>query len=80
MNRNIKSVINQKKELLDKNRNGYLILELENGESIFVFPGKVGEERWERLREGEKISFTVEEGRNGTNLLVDYEVENEVEI
>ena len=46
MNRNIKSTINNRKELLDRNRNNYLILELENGESILVFSGKVNEERW----------------------------------
>jgi hypothetical protein len=45
MNRNIKSTISQRKELLDKNSNNYLILELENGESIFVFSGKVSEEK-----------------------------------
>jgi len=45
MNRNIKSTIIQKKELLDKNRNNYLVLELDNGESIFVFAGKINEER-----------------------------------
>jgi hypothetical protein len=42
---NIKSTISQRKELLDKNRNNYLILELDNGESIFVFSGKVNEEK-----------------------------------
>jgi len=41
MNRNIKSTISQRKELLDRNSNNYLILELTNGESIFVFNGKV---------------------------------------
>jgi len=45
MNRTIKSTINQKKELLDKNGNNYLILELSNGETIFVFSGKVNQER-----------------------------------
>ena len=45
MNRNIKSTITNRKELLDKNRNNYLILELENGESIFVFSGKVNQEK-----------------------------------
>lgn len=45
MNRTIKSTINQKKEFLDKNSNSYLILELENGESVFVFSGKVNQER-----------------------------------
>jgi hypothetical protein len=43
---NIKSTISQRKEFFDKNRNQYLILELENGESIFVFDGKVNQERW----------------------------------
>jgi hypothetical protein len=43
----IKSTIINRKELLDRNRNRYLILELENGESIFVFSGKgkIKEER-----------------------------------
>jgi hypothetical protein len=45
LTRNIKSTINQRKELLDKNRNQYLILELDNGESVFVFSGKVNEEK-----------------------------------
>ena len=45
MTKNIKSTIFQRKELLDKNRNNYLILELDNGESILVFHGKVNEER-----------------------------------
>ena len=41
----IKATINQRKELLDRNRNQYLILELDSGESIFVFSGKVNQER-----------------------------------
>jgi hypothetical protein len=45
MTKNIKSTINNRKELFDKNSNQYLILELENGESIFVFDGKVNQER-----------------------------------
>ena len=72
MNKTIKSTINQKKELLDKNGNNYLILELSNGETIFVFSGKVNQERWSWLTEGTEANFTVEEGRNGANLLVDY--------
>ena len=73
--RNIKSTINQKKELVDKNGNNYLILELDSGESIFVFDGKVNSERWSWLEEGKEIKFTVEEGKNGANLLVDYVIE-----
>ena len=45
LTRTIKSTINLRKELLDKNRNQYLILELDNGEDIFVFSGKVSEEK-----------------------------------
>ena len=43
--RNIKSAISQRKEMLDKNGNQYLILELDSGESIFVFSGKVNQEK-----------------------------------
>ena len=75
MNKNIKSTINNRKELLDRNRQSYLILELESGESIFVFSGKVDEEKWPWLKEGKEINFTVEEGKNGANLLVDYVIE-----
>ena len=73
--RQIKSTINQKKELLDKNGNNYLILELDSGESVFVFSGKVNQERWSWLEEGKEINFTVEEDRNRANLLVDYVIE-----
>ena len=45
LTRNIKSTITLRKELLDKNRNNYLILELDNGESIFVFSGKINQEK-----------------------------------
>jgi len=75
MNRTIQATINQKKELLDRNSNNYLILELTNGESILVFPGKVNPEKWPSLQEGQTLNFTIEEGKNGTNLLVDYELE-----
>ena len=75
MNRIIKSTINHRKELLDKNRNNYLILELGNGENILVFSEKVSEERWDWLKAGTEINFTVEEGKNGANLLVDYIIE-----
>ena len=75
LTRNIKFIINNRKEFLDKNRNQYLILELDNGESILVFSGKVSEEKWPWLKEGQEINFTVEEGKNGANLLVDYVIE-----
>ena len=46
LTRNIKSIINNRRELPDKKGQVYLILELENGESILVFGGKVNQERW----------------------------------
>jgi hypothetical protein len=45
MTRTIKSTINNRRELTDKNGNQYLILELDNSESILVFSGKVNPER-----------------------------------
>jgi len=71
----IKGTINQKWEKKDKNNNDYLILKLSDEETLFVFPRKVSEERWNWLEEGKEYNFTVEEGRNGNNLLVDFEIE-----
>ena len=76
MTKTIKSTISQRKDFADRNRQNYLILELDNGESIFVFPSKVNEERWSWLMEGKEINFTVEEGKKGNSLLVDYEIES----
>ena len=45
LTRTIKSTINNRRELPDKNGNNFLILELENGESILVFAGKVNAEK-----------------------------------
>ena len=75
LTRNIKSTINNRKELLDRNSNQYLILELDNGESILVFSGKVNQEKWNWLKAGPEINFAVEEGKNGANLLIDYIIE-----
>ena len=75
LTRNIKSTISQRKDLLDRNRNNYLILELASGESIFVFSGKVNQEKWPWLKEGQEINFTVEEGKNKANVLVDYVID-----
>ncbi|KLL04786.1 MAG: hypothetical protein MRERV_4c049 [Mycoplasmataceae bacterium RV_VA103A] len=79
LTRNIKSTITNRKELLDKNRNNFLILELENGESILVFAGKVNSEKWPWLEVGKKINFTVEEGKQRAKLLVDFLIETELE-
>lgn len=71
----IKNTINQKLAKKDRNGNNYLILKLDNEETIFVFAGKVKEEKWDWLKEGQEYSFTVEEGNNGSNILADYEIE-----
>ena len=71
----IKETINEKWEKRDKNGDDYLVLKLDNEEVIFVFPRKVSEERWNWLEQGKEYNFTVEEGKNGNNLLVDFEVE-----
>ena len=75
LTRAIKSTISQRKEFLDKNKNQYLILELDSGKSILVFSDKVSPEKWSWLTEGKEINFTIEEGKNGANLLVDYVIE-----
>ncbi|WNE41100.1 MAG: hypothetical protein mread185_000557 [Mycoplasmataceae bacterium] len=71
----IKETISRKKERKDKNSRDYLILELDNKETLFVFPLKVNEERWNWLEEGKSYNFTVEESKKGGNLLVDFEIE-----
>ena len=71
----IKETIRQKWERKDKNDDDYLILKLNNEETIFVFPRKVSEEKWSWLEEGKEYNFTVEEGKNNNNLLVDFEIE-----
>ena len=77
MNNNqiIKETIRQKWEKKDKNNEDYLILKLNNEETIFVFSSKIDKERWNWLESGKEYNFTVEEGRNGIKLLVDFEIE-----
>jgi hypothetical protein len=77
---NIKGIIKQKLEKTDKNGNEYLILKVEdeerNEETIFIFSSKIDVERWAQLKEEDKeYNFTVEEGNNGSNLLIDFEIE-----
>lgn len=71
----IKETINQKLEKKDKNGDDYLILKLNNEETIFVFSRKVSEDRWNWLEEGKEYNFTVEEGKSSNYLLVDFEIE-----
>ncbi|MCE8168027.1 MAG: hypothetical protein I3275_05400 [Candidatus Moeniiplasma glomeromycotorum] len=73
----IKEIINQKLEKRDKNGDDYLVLKLDNEEVIFVFSRKVNVERWNWLEQGKEYNFAVEEGKNGNNLLVDFEIEVE---
>ena len=71
----IKAIINQKWEKKDKNNNYFLVLKLNNEEVIFIFPLKISKERWNWLEKGKEYNFTIEEGKNGNNLLVDFEIE-----
>ena len=71
----IKETINQKLERKDKNGDDFLVLKLNDEKTVFVFSGKVSEERWNWLEEGKAYNFTVMEGKNGNNLLVDFEIE-----
>jgi len=73
--KNIKEVIKEKLDKTDKNGKAYLILKLDSEEVIFVFSSKVKEDRWGWLKEGQEYNFMVEEGNNGSSLLVDFEIE-----
>ena len=73
--KNIKEVIREKLDKTDKNGRSYLILKLNNEETIFVFSSKIKEDRWSWLNEGQEYNFKVEEGNNGSNLLIDFEIE-----
>jgi hypothetical protein len=77
MNNNqiIKETIRQKLEKKDRNNDDYLILKLNNEETIFVFSGRVSKERWNWLESGKEYNFTVEKGKNDNKLLVDFEIE-----
>ena len=72
--RNITAILTEKLDKMDRNLNDYLILKLDNGENIFVFPSKVNKFRWNELNNGKRYIFTVEEGNNGTNILIDYQL------
>lgn len=57
----------------DKNFKDYLILELENGEKIFVFDNsKTPQDNWDFLIEEGKYTFTVKEGKLGINILTEF--------
>lgn len=70
--RTIQERIITKSSRLDKIGRDYLLLTLDNEEKIFVFPRKVNNSEWDRLEEGKSYEFTVEEGNNGSNLLISF--------
>ena len=70
-----KTIISQiiaKKTLKDKWGKDYLLLEIQNKEAIFVFAGKTDPKKWNKLEENKSYEFVVEEGNNGSNILVDF--------
>jgi hypothetical protein len=71
--RTINSTINEKLPKTDRNGKDYLLLKLDNNEVIFVFDNKeLPKDKWTNLSEGKQYEFTVKEGNNGSNLLVDF--------
>jgi hypothetical protein len=71
----ITAIINQKEEKIDKNRQTYLLLRLENGEVVLVFPNQVPKNKWEELKTGEKYELIIKENQLGYQLLVEFEGE-----
>lgn len=75
LTREIQDKILLKKTKQDKNGRHYLILELEQGEGMFVFNNQnTPQERWTELEEGDEYIFTIKEGNKfGTNILTYFE-------
>jgi hypothetical protein len=75
MTREIQDKILLKNTKQDKNGRDYLILELEQGETMFVFHNQdTPKDNWEQLIEGEEYIFTIKEGnRIGSNILTNFE-------
>ncbi|WNE40860.1 MAG: hypothetical protein mread185_000317 [Mycoplasmataceae bacterium] len=71
----IQDIIKIKKTRQGSNGKDYLILELTQGDSIFVFHNSdTPESQWAELAEGTEYLFTVKEGnRIGSNVLVHFE-------
>jgi hypothetical protein len=54
------------------------LLKLDKEEAVFVFDNKdLPKNKWTNLEEGKCYEFTVKEGNNGSNLLIDFVVEGE---
>lgn len=64
----IQDTIKIKKNKTGSNGKDYLILELEKGDSIFVFDNKdTPNSNWHQLSEGEEYILTIKEGKIGIN-------------
>jgi hypothetical protein len=75
LTRQIKDKILLKSNKEDKNGRDFLILELEQGETMFVFHNQdTPETSWTDLEEEQEYLFTIKEGnRIGSNILVGFE-------
>jgi len=70
--REIESLLLEKKELTDKHLSNYLVLKLEQESGIFVFNSNVRENRWGELIEGQRYTFTIAENEKGYQNLLDF--------
>ena len=71
--RTIQSIIKEKLERTDRNGNTYYILKIENGETIFAFAKNGDASQWVELVEGKEYQFTVEVGKQDSNVLVSFQ-------
>lgn len=71
-NKKIQGLLVTKTLRQDKFNRDYLVLKLDNDETIFVFSNQVSLKRWDFLIEGNSYQFTIQEGNQGGNLLVDF--------
>ena len=63
----------ERRDLIDKRQQNFLVLILESGETVFVFPNLVKEERWGNLLEDLTYNFTLGKNRIGNIVLLDFE-------
>lgn len=68
----IEETIIKKQLRQDKYGKDYLLLELANEETVFVFASKVKPNNWSELQEGKNYEFTIMESKIGSNSLVDF--------
>lgn len=72
LQKNIEETLLNKSIREDKFGNEYLLLTLNNDEKIFVFSNKIKKPEWDKLKEGSKYEFTIDEKDNRYNLLVSF--------